>query len=81
MFDAHPPLMRALLRALAVHLRRLVNLADMLALHSVQGRIAGVLLEQAEAAARGEAMKPSPRLRWPCGSAQCGRRWTCEGSR
>ncbi|HMQ31810.1 MAG TPA: Crp/Fnr family transcriptional regulator, partial [Chloroflexaceae bacterium] len=56
--DAHPPLMRALLREFSTRLRHLVNLVDLLALHSVQGRVAGVLLEQAEAAARGEAMKP-----------------------
>lgn len=46
--------LRALLREFTGRLRHLVDLVDTLALHTVQGRLAGLLLEQAEAAARGE---------------------------
>jgi CRP-like cAMP-binding protein len=51
----HGPLAMALLAELSGRLRQLVALVDDLALHSVQGRLAGLLLAQAEAAARGEA--------------------------
>jgi CRP-like cAMP-binding protein len=56
--DAHPPLAQALLREFAGRVRHLVNLVDELALHTVQGRLAGLLLAQAEAAERGEAPAP-----------------------
>jgi len=56
--DAHPALARALLREFTGRLRHLVDLVDTLALHTVQGRLAGLLLEQAEAAERGEPVFP-----------------------
>lgn len=52
--DAQPALGRALLREFAGRLRHLVDLVDTLALHTVQGRLAGLLFEQAVAAERGE---------------------------
>lgn len=52
--SAHPALALALLREFTGRLRRMVNLIDELALHTVQGRLAGLLLEQASAAERGE---------------------------
>jgi CRP-like cAMP-binding protein len=48
--DAHPALGRALLREFTGRLRHLVNLIDDLALHTVQGRLASLLIAQAEAA-------------------------------
>lgn len=56
--DAHPPLMRALLREFSTHLRQLVYLVDMLALHTVHARLAGLLIEQSEASTRGECVAP-----------------------
>jgi CRP/FNR family transcriptional regulator, cyclic AMP receptor protein len=56
--DAHPALARALLREFTGRLRHLVDLVDTLALHTVQGRLAGLLLEQAAAAERGEPLPP-----------------------
>jgi CRP-like cAMP-binding protein len=56
--DEHPPLARALLREFTGRLRHLVNLVDTLALHTVQGRLAGLLLDQAAAAERGELAPP-----------------------
>lgn len=56
--DAHPALARALLREFTGRLRHLVDLVDNLALHTVQSRLAGLLLDQAEAAARGEPVFP-----------------------
>lgn len=53
--ERHPVLALALLREFTGRLRHLVNLVDELALHTVQGRLAGLLLAQAEAFARGEA--------------------------
>lgn len=55
---AHPPLMLALLREFAGHLRNLVDLVDSLALHSVQGRLAGLLISHAEAAMHHAALPP-----------------------
>jgi CRP/FNR family transcriptional regulator, cyclic AMP receptor protein len=52
--DGHPELARALLREFTGRLRHLVDLVDTLALHTVQGRLAGLLLDQALAAERGE---------------------------
>jgi CRP/FNR family transcriptional regulator, cyclic AMP receptor protein len=52
--EEHPALALALLTEFTGRLRHLVNLVDDLALHSVQGRLAGLLLEQAAAAERGE---------------------------
>ncbi|HEU5101230.1 MAG TPA: Crp/Fnr family transcriptional regulator [Roseiflexaceae bacterium] len=54
--ERHPALALALLREFTGRLRHLVNLVDELALHSVQGRLAGLLLAQAEAAERGQAV-------------------------
>lgn len=56
--DDHPALARALLHEFTGRLRHLVDLVDNLALHTVQGRLAGLLLEQAEAAAHGETVYP-----------------------
>jgi CRP/FNR family transcriptional regulator, cyclic AMP receptor protein len=56
--ELHPPLMRAFLRELAGSLRHMVKLVDTLALHTVQGRLAGLLIDQAEAAARSEPTPP-----------------------
>ena len=56
--ERHPPLALALLREFTGRLRHMVNLVDELALHSVQGRLAGLLLAQAEAAERGRAVPP-----------------------
>jgi CRP-like cAMP-binding protein len=56
--EQHPPLALALLREFTGRLRHLVNLVDELALHTVQGRLAGLLLDQAEAAERGVSMAP-----------------------
>jgi CRP/FNR family cyclic AMP-dependent transcriptional regulator len=52
---AHPPIALALLKEFAGRLRHLVQLVDDLSLHTVQERLAGLLLEQAEAAERGDA--------------------------
>jgi CRP-like cAMP-binding protein len=56
--EEHPPLALALLREFTGRVRHLVNLVDELALHTVQGRVAGLLLEQAEAAERGAEVMP-----------------------
>jgi CRP/FNR family transcriptional regulator, cyclic AMP receptor protein len=53
--EQHPALALALLKEFTGRLRHLVNLVDELALHTVQGRLAGLLLAQAAAAERGEA--------------------------
>lgn len=53
-----PELAMALLADAGRFLRRLVNLVDDLALHTVQGRVARLLLAQAEAADRGEPVAP-----------------------
>jgi CRP-like cAMP-binding protein len=54
--EEHPSLALALLREFTGRLRYVVNLVDDLALHTVQGRLARLLLAQAEAAERGETM-------------------------
>ena len=56
--EQHPPLALALLKECTARVRHLVNLVDDLSLHTVQGRLAGLLLAQAEAADRGEAVPP-----------------------
>ena len=56
--EDHPTLALALLKEFTGRLRHLVNLVDDLALHSVQGRLAGLLLDQAAAAERGEPAVP-----------------------
>jgi CRP-like cAMP-binding protein len=56
--EQHPALALALLKEFTGRLRHLVNLVDDLALHTVQGRLAGLLLEQAAAAERGELLPP-----------------------
>jgi CRP-like cAMP-binding protein len=53
-----PDLAMALLADAGQFLRRLVGLVDDLALHTVQGRVARLLLTQAEAAGRGEPTPP-----------------------
>lgn len=53
-----PDLAMALLADAGQFLRHLVGLVDDLALHTVQGRVARLLLAQAEAAARGESVAP-----------------------
>jgi CRP-like cAMP-binding protein len=53
-----PELAMALLADAGRFLRRLVGLVDDLALHTVQGRVARLLLTQAEAADRGETVAP-----------------------
>jgi CRP-like cAMP-binding protein len=53
-----PDLAMALLADAGQFLRRLVGLVDDLALHTVQGRVARLLLAQAEAADRGESVPP-----------------------
>lgn len=56
--EAHPPLALALLGEFTGRVRHLVNLVDELALHTVHGRVAGLLLAQAEAAERGAPTPP-----------------------
>jgi CRP/FNR family transcriptional regulator, cyclic AMP receptor protein len=56
--ERHPALALALLKEFTGRVRHLVNLVDEVALHTVQGRLAGLLLAQAEAAERGEGMLP-----------------------
>jgi CRP-like cAMP-binding protein len=56
--EEHPSLALALLREFTGRVRHLVNLVDELALHTVQGRVAGLLLEQAQAAERGAEVTP-----------------------
>jgi CRP-like cAMP-binding protein len=56
--EQHPALALALLKEFTGRLRHLVDLVDDLALHTVQGRLAGLLLEQANAAERGESTPP-----------------------
>jgi CRP/FNR family transcriptional regulator, cyclic AMP receptor protein len=56
--EAHPPLALALLREFTGRVRHLVNLVDELSLHTVQGRLAALLVGQAEAAERGEQVPP-----------------------
>jgi CRP/FNR family transcriptional regulator, cyclic AMP receptor protein len=51
--EDHPALALALLKEFTGRLRHLVDLVDNLALHTVQGRLANLLLEQAAAAERG----------------------------
>jgi CRP-like cAMP-binding protein len=52
--EHHPGLALALLREFTGRLRHLVNLVDDLSLHTVQGRLAQLLLTQAAAAERGD---------------------------
>ncbi|MGC8801232.1 Crp/Fnr family transcriptional regulator [Chloroflexus sp.] len=54
----HPPLAMALLREFAGRLRHMVNLIDNIALHSVQGRLAQLLLNRAIASEQGEIVAP-----------------------
>lgn len=54
----YPDLAAALLREFAGRLRHLVGLVEDLALHTVHGRLAKLLVEQAEAAERGAARPP-----------------------
>jgi CRP/FNR family cyclic AMP-dependent transcriptional regulator len=56
--ERHPPLALALLKEFTGRVRHMVNLVDELALHTVQGRLAGLLLAQAEATERGETAPP-----------------------
>ena len=54
LLEEHPALALALLRTVCASLRSMVNLVDKLALHTVQGRLAALLIEIAEAQERGE---------------------------
>jgi len=56
--EQHPPLALALLSEFTWRLRHLVNLVDDLSLHTVQGRLAGLLLDQARAAERDDTATP-----------------------
>jgi CRP/FNR family transcriptional regulator, cyclic AMP receptor protein len=56
--EQHPALALALLGEFTGRLRHLVNLVDDLALHTVQGRVAGLLLDQAAAAEAGADVVP-----------------------
>ena len=56
--EQYPPLALALLKEFTGRLRHMVNLVDELALHTVNGRLAGLLLAQAEAAERGAPVVP-----------------------
>ncbi len=54
----HPSLALALLREFAGRLRHMVQLIDTIALHSVQGRLAQLLLNRATASEQGELIAP-----------------------
>jgi CRP/FNR family transcriptional regulator, cyclic AMP receptor protein len=56
--EQHPPLALALLKEFTGRVRHLVNLVDELSLHTVQGRLAGLLLDHALAAERGQTTPP-----------------------
>jgi CRP-like cAMP-binding protein len=56
--ERHPSLALALLKEFTGRVRHLVNLVDELSLHTVQGRLAGLLLDQALAAEHGQAIAP-----------------------
>jgi CRP-like cAMP-binding protein len=56
--EQHPALALALLQEFTGRLRHMVDLVDELALHTVHGRLAGLLLAQAEAAERGAPSLP-----------------------
>ena len=56
--EQYPPLALALLKEFTGRLRHLVDLVDDLSLHTVQGRLAGLLLDQALAAEGGQAAPP-----------------------
>ncbi|HEY0738688.1 MAG TPA: Crp/Fnr family transcriptional regulator, partial [Herpetosiphonaceae bacterium] len=56
--ESQPTLALAFLKEFTGRLRHLVNLVDELALHTVQGRLAHLVLEQAQAAERGEDVPP-----------------------
>lgn len=56
--EDHPVLALALLREFTGRVRHLVSLVDDLALHTVQGRVAGLLIRQAEAAESGQGAIP-----------------------
>lgn len=56
--EEHPALALALLREFTGRLRHLVNLVDELSLHTVQGRLAGLLIAQAQAAEHGAVVPP-----------------------
>ncbi len=56
--EQHPPLSSAFLAHFSTQLRHLVDLVDRLALHTVQGRLARLLLDQADATASGEPLPP-----------------------
>lgn len=58
LIQREPALAVALLTDLAARQRRLVSLIDELALHTVQGRLASLLLTRAEAAERGIPVPP-----------------------
>ncbi|HJZ48399.1 MAG TPA: Crp/Fnr family transcriptional regulator, partial [Roseiflexaceae bacterium] len=66
--EQHPPLALALLKEFTSRLRHMVNLVDELALHTVQGRMAGLLLDQGPRRPSGASWcRRSRRPRWPHG--------------
>jgi CRP-like cAMP-binding protein len=58
LIERYPEIATALLTEFATRLRHLVGLVEDLALHTVHGRLAKLLLQQAEAAERGAARPP-----------------------
>ncbi len=56
LLEEQPALALAMLRHVCTSLRSMVDLVDKLALHTVQGRLAGLLIEIAEAEERGEPL-------------------------
>lgn len=58
LIEAHPQLALALLDEFGRRLRHLVDLVDSLALHTVQGRLAQLLLQRATALEQGQAVAP-----------------------
>lgn len=58
LIQRHPELALALLREFAGRLRMMVGMIENLALHTVHGRLARLLLQQAEAAEQGAAPPP-----------------------
>lgn len=57
LLEEHPTLALALLRNVCASLRSMVNLVDKLALHTVQGRLAALLIEIAEEQEHGEDIR------------------------
>lgn len=69
----HPALAMALLREFAGLLRHMVNLIDNIALHSVQGRLAQLLLRRATASEKGELVAPLTQTEMAAMTVLCAR--------